>query len=66
MKICWWTVYPTVNQSAMLTALRSRGVDVEVCYFRSYDPYRRLLGWQERPFEPWEHFAPTIAAARAA
>ena len=66
MKICWWTVYPTVNQSAMLTALRSRGVDVEVCYFRSYDPYRRLLGWQERPLEPWEHRASTIAAARAA
>ena len=66
MKICWWTVYPTVNQSAMLTALRARGVDVEACYFGTYDGYRRLLAWKERPLEPWEHRAPTIAAARAA
>ncbi|MBO7686420.1 MAG: glycosyltransferase family 4 protein, partial [Kiritimatiellae bacterium] len=66
MKICWWTVYPTVNQSAMLAALRARGVDVTACYFSQYDSYRRLLGWKDRPLEPWEHFAPTIAAARAA
>ncbi|MBQ6341344.1 MAG: glycosyltransferase [Kiritimatiellae bacterium] len=66
MKICWWTVYPTVNQSAMLTALRARGVDVEACYFGKYDAYRGLLAWRERPLEPWEHHASTIAAARAA
>ena len=66
MKICWWTVYPTVNQSAMLTALRARGVDVEVCYFGAYDAYRGLLAWKDRPLEPWEHRASTIAAARAA
>ena len=66
MKICWWTVYPTVNQSAMLTALRARGVDVEACYFGKYDAYRGLLAWRERPLEPWEHRASTIAAARAA
>ena len=66
MKICWWTVYPTVNQTAILAALRARGADVVACYFSRYDPYRRLLGWKDRPLEPWEHFAPTIAAARAA
>lgn len=66
MKICWWTVYPTVNQTAILVAFRSRGVDVEVCYFSHYDSYRRLLGWKDRALETWEHFAPTIAAARAA
>ena len=66
MKICWWTVYPTVNQTAILAALRARGIDVVVCYFSQYDLYRRLLGWKDRPLEPWEHFAPTIAAARAA
>ena len=66
MKICWWTVYPTVNQTAILAAFRARGVDVAVCYFSQYDSYRRLLGWKDRPLEPWEHFAPTIAAARAA
>ena len=66
MKICWWTVYPTVNQSAMLAALRTCGVDVEACYFSQYDRYRRLLGWKERPLESWEHFASTIAAAHAA
>ena len=66
MKICWWTVYPTVNQTAILAALRFRGVDVEVCYFSHYDSYRRLLGWKDRALETWEHFAPTIAAARAA
>ncbi len=66
MKICWWTVYPTVNQSAMLTALRARGVDVEACYFGTYDAYRGLLAWKDRPLEPWEHRASTIAAARAA
>ena len=66
MKICWWTVYPTVNQSAMLAALRARGVDVEACYFGTYDAYRNLLAWKERPLEPWEHRVSTIAAARAA
>lgn len=66
MKICWWTVYPTVNQSAMLAALRARGVDVEACYFGAYDAYRNLLAWKERPLEPWEHQVSTIAAARAA
>ena len=66
MKICWWTVYPTVNQAAILAAFRARGVDVAACYFSRYDAYRRLLGWKDRPFEPWEHFAPTISAARAA
>ena len=66
MKICWWTVYPTVNQSAMLTALRARGVDVEACYFGTYDAYRNLLAWKARQLEPWEHRVSTIAAARAA
>lgn len=66
MKICWWTVYPTVNQTAILAAFRAHGVDVAVCYFSQYDSYRRLLGWKDRPLEQWEHFAPTIAAARAA
>ena len=63
MKICWWTVYPTVNQTAILAAFRARGVDVAVCYFGQYDSYRRLLGWKDRPLQSWEHFAPTIAAA---
>ena len=64
MKICWWTVYPTVNQSAMLAALRVRGVDVEVCYFGTYDAYRNLLAWKARPLEPWEHRVSTIGTAR--
>ena len=66
MKICWWTVYPTVNQAAILAALRARGVDVVACYFGQYDPYRRMLGWKDLPLKPWECRAPTIAAARAA
>ncbi len=66
MKLCWWTYYPTVNQTALVRALGARGVDVAVCYFTRYDSYRRELGWRERDLEPWEHFAPTLAAARKA
>ncbi len=65
MKICWWTVYPTVNQTALLTALRAKGVDVEACYFGRYDEYRRMLAWKERPLEPWEHGVSSIKSARS-
>ncbi|MCQ2394777.1 MAG: HAD-IIIC family phosphatase [Kiritimatiellae bacterium] len=66
MKLCWWTYYPTTNQTAIIQALRAQGVDVVVCYFCRYDSYRRGMGWREEEPEPWEHYAPTIAAARRA
>ena len=66
MKICWWTVYPTANETELLTSLRAQGVDVAACYYGLYDDYRHLLGWKDRPLEPWEYRVPTIAAARKA
>ena len=64
MKICWWTLFPTPNECALVKALRSLGTDVVVCYFRKYDAYRKMIGWLERPLEAHEHFAPTIRSAR--
>lgn len=65
MKICWWTYYPTVNHTALLTALRARGIDVEVCYFQSYDTYRtQMTGWREPELAAWEHACSSWAEAR--
>ena len=64
MKICWWTPFPTVNESALVHALRTSGADVVVCYFRKYDAYRKMIGWRERPLEEHELFAETIRSAR--
>lgn len=64
MKLCWWTPFPTVNESALVHALRLSGADVVVCYFRRYDAYRKMIGWRERPLEGHEFFAETIRSAR--
>lgn len=65
MKICWWTPYATAHQTAIVTALRARGVDVEVCYFRGpLCASRRMLGWKDAPLQPWEHYARTLREAR--
>ena len=64
MKICWWTVYPTVNQTAIIGALRDRGVDVVACYFGQYDHYRLSMGWVPPPLRPWEFQVSDLTSAR--
>lgn len=65
MKICWWTNYPTVNQTAIVNALRRQGADVVVCYFCHYDSYRKSLGWKEPQLGFGEFFARSISSARS-
>lgn len=55
MKLCYWTVFPNTYQTALLEALRGRGVDVVACYFRDYDAGRTEMGWKERPLREWEY-----------
>lgn len=62
--ICWWTVFPTPNQTAICRALRAEGVPVAICYFGRLDAYRRLIGWRERPLEKDEFAVSGPAAAR--
>lgn len=64
MKICWWTNYQTVNQSALIRALRRQGVDIVVCYFCHYDNYRKALGWSEAELGYGEYFARSVSSAR--
>lgn len=65
MKLCWWTVMPTSYQTAIVTALRDAGVDVEVCYLRRHlGTLRQRIGWRERPFQPWEHSVQDISEAK--
>lgn len=54
MKLCYWTVFPNTYQTALLEALRSEGVDVVACYFRTYDAVRAAMGWKTRPLQDWE------------
>lgn len=61
MKLLWITRGPNTSHAALLTALRAQGVDVEVCYFEGkYDGYRRGIGWQDPPLQPWEHYARSL------
>lgn len=64
MTFCWWTIYPNTYMTALLQALRQRGLDVVVCYFGRYDAARRALGWRERPLEAWEHRVRSLRDAR--
>lgn len=66
MKLCWWTVYPTPNQTAIVMALRRRGVDVVVCYFGRYDEYRASIGWKPPVLNDWEFEVGDITSAQKA
>ena len=67
MKICWWTPGPTSHQTALVTALRQLGHDVEVCYFHGkYGEGRRKLGWRDPELHGWEHYVTGRSAARKA
>lgn len=65
LKLCWWTHFPTPNQSAMVKSLRDDGVDAVICYFKKgYDRYRRSLGWKESPLKQYEYrFSSVIEAS---
>jgi glycosyltransferase involved in cell wall biosynthesis len=64
IKICWWTHFPTPNQSAIVKSLRRAGIDAVICYFKeNYDDYRRSLGWKKMPLEEFEYQFSSVAEA---
>lgn len=47
MRVLIWTGSPNHYQHCFLTALRSAGVDLQVCYYAQVHPERLAMGWHD-------------------
>jgi len=57
MKALVWTSVPNHYQAALFAALRSAGVDLQVCYYERVSKERLALGWDDtRELPPGEHY----------
>jgi len=65
LKLLWWTRGPNTHHTTLVNALRTQGVDVEVCYYHGrYGADRLRLGWKDPDLKPWEHYLHSIRLAR--
>jgi glycosyltransferase involved in cell wall biosynthesis len=57
LRLLIWSSIPTHHQAGFFEALRRRGIDLVVHYYRHVDSDRRDMGWSEPPaLPPGEHY----------